>query len=256
MTTTLQARGSLKLISGQRLIVSSLSGAKHDIGQLNHVPFVERRHASQSSGGGSTAPVRKQITVASDDGRVRWGDLSVREKAARSTQQSVNFFVVLAGVIGTGAVAYVLYREVFASDSKTSQFNRAFDQALHRLAWKQQKDEGLWRAYMEQVVSSKANRVRKSLSTFTKMISNDGDHSSNLEKDRTGTQHLRMHFNVEGPENKGVVSLHMTKTPSQHEFEYKYLVLDVKGHDRVYLEDAEGSKSNKGKMKMFGVSWS
>lgn len=60
-----------------------------------------RLYATQGGLGGASGPTRKQITVVSDDGRVRWGDLSMREKAARTTQQSVNFVVVIAGVVMT-----------------------------------------------------------------------------------------------------------------------------------------------------------
>ena len=37
----------------------------------------------------------------SDDGRVQWGDLSRGEKVARTTQQSFNFLIVLAGAVLT-----------------------------------------------------------------------------------------------------------------------------------------------------------
>lgn len=50
---------------------------------------------------GTTGPARKQVTVASDDGTLRWGELSAREKAARATQQSINFMVVLVGAVMT-----------------------------------------------------------------------------------------------------------------------------------------------------------
>ena len=62
---------------------------------------------------------------------------------------------------------------------------------------------------------------------------------------------------VEGPLNKGVVNLHMMKRPSENEFVYKYLVLDVKGHQRIYLENADANpeSSAKSKTKFFGVSW-
>ena len=59
------------------------------------------RYASSSSLGTSSASSRKQVTVANDDGRVQWQDLSTREKAARTTQQTFNFAIVLAGFVGT-----------------------------------------------------------------------------------------------------------------------------------------------------------
>lgn len=62
---------------------------------------------------------------------------------------------------------------------------------------------------------------------------------------------------VEGPLNKGVVSMHMIKRSSDSEFTYKYLSLDVKGHQRVYLENADATSDSpaKSKTKLFGVSW-
>lgn len=61
-----------------------------------------RQYATQSSlGGNQTSSKRRQVTIASDDGRIQWNDLSTREKAARTTQQSFNLLVIIAGVIMT-----------------------------------------------------------------------------------------------------------------------------------------------------------
>jgi import inner membrane translocase subunit TIM21 len=49
----------------------------------------------------------------------------------------------------------------------------------------------------------------------------------------------------------------MVKPPTEHEFIYKYLALDVKGHQRIYLENADAKPDSpaKNKSKFFGVSW-
>lgn len=49
----------------------------------------------------------------------------------------------------------------------------------------------------------------------------------------------------------------MVKYPSSSEFEYKYLFLDVNGHDRIYLEKADESGKGKGakKLSFFGAKW-
>jgi import inner membrane translocase subunit TIM21 len=49
----------------------------------------------------------------------------------------------------------------------------------------------------------------------------------------------------------------MTKRPSENEFQYKYLALDVKGHERIYLENVDKASNSlaKGKTKLFGVQW-
>lgn len=46
----------------------------------------------------SSSSSRKHVTVVNDDGRVRWNELSVGEKAARTTQQSFNLAVVIVGI--------------------------------------------------------------------------------------------------------------------------------------------------------------
>lgn len=66
-----------------------------------HTPKVSRRRATQSSLGGTSGPARKQITVANDDGRVKWGQLSTREKVARTTQKSFHLGIILTGVVMT-----------------------------------------------------------------------------------------------------------------------------------------------------------
>lgn len=63
---------------------------------------VRRSYATANSlGEARKIPSRKPVTVLSDDGQVPWKDLSRGEAAARTTQQTINFGVVLAGVVGT-----------------------------------------------------------------------------------------------------------------------------------------------------------
>jgi import inner membrane translocase subunit TIM21 len=106
-----------------------------------------RLYATETGLGTSSAssrPRRKAVTAFNDDGRVPWGELTGKEKAARATQQTFNFSFIILGAILTvspeetesstmanvvqGGVAYFMYTEVFSPDSKTSHFNRAFDQ--------------------------------------------------------------------------------------------------------------------------------
>ena len=104
---------------------------------------LSRHYATSDSPGVQKSPTRKQVTIRNDDGRVKWNELTLGEKAARTTQQTFNFGVILAGLAGTVCnnrengtlttdlgqitVGYFLYTEVFASDSKTRIFNRAVD---------------------------------------------------------------------------------------------------------------------------------
>ncbi|RDL33606.1 Uncharacterized protein BP5553_07974 [Venustampulla echinocandica] len=210
-------------------------------------PLIAARwYATQTGLGASGAtpqPRRRAVTAFNDDGRVAWGDLSPREKASRTTQQTFNFGMMIIGAILTGGVAYVMYTEVFSLDSKTAHFNRAVDQIKNDtrctdLLGNRKKIT----AYGEPNMSKWAT---------ARPI------ASRIEKDRRGVEHLKMHFNVEGPLNKGVVNIHMTKGPSDDEFVYKYLALDVKGHQRIYLENADATVDSpaKNKTKLFGISW-
>ena len=49
----------------------------------------------------STVSPRKKVTVINDDGRVPWAQLTAREKVARTTQQSFNLAIVVAGLVAT-----------------------------------------------------------------------------------------------------------------------------------------------------------
>jgi import inner membrane translocase subunit TIM21 len=62
-----------------------------------------RFYATQTGLGttGSPRPRRKAVTAFNDDGRVAWGDLTAREKAARTAQQSFNFSFIIIGAILT-----------------------------------------------------------------------------------------------------------------------------------------------------------
>jgi len=67
---------------------------------------------------------------------------------------------------------------------------------------------------------------------------------------------MYMHFHVSGPLAQGVVNVHMTRKKSESDFQYYLLALDVPGHERIFLENAEKGKLDKRSQgKMFGVRW-
>ncbi|KAI1498727.1 import inner membrane translocase subunit tim-21 [Biscogniauxia marginata] len=198
---------------------------------------------SKGSGPGSGTSRRKAITPFNDNGFVPWNELSLGEKASRATQQSVNFGLVILGIVLTGSVGYFLYQDVFSSESKTAYFNRAVD------------------------------RIKKdpdclALLGDSKKITAHGDEtmnkwrrarpiSSTLKTDAQGNEHLIMHFYLEGPLNNGTAHVHLTRSTGHPKFEYKYFFVDVKGHQRIYLENADtkGSNGEAKKFRLFGVSW-
>ena len=49
------------------------------------------------------------MTALNDDGRVPWGELSAGEKAARMTQQTFNFGMIILGVVLTGSRVFMKF---------------------------------------------------------------------------------------------------------------------------------------------------
>ena len=77
--------------------------------------------------------------------------------------------------------------------------------------------------------------------------------ASTEETDMWGTHHVRLRFYVQGPLGHGVVNVHLTKRPSQTDYEYADLTVDVKGHQRIHLVAHE--KQDKVAPKIFGARW-
>ncbi|KAI4865108.1 import inner membrane translocase subunit tim-21, mitochondrial [Hypoxylon rubiginosum] len=207
-------------------------------------PILVARHtyATQHSSN-TTASKRKAVTPFNDDGYVPWNQLSAVEKASRATQQTFNFGLVIVGVVLTGGVGYFLYQDVFSPDSKTAYFNRAVDRIKkHPDCLALLGDSKKIIAHGDETMN-KWRRARPIASTLT--------------TDARGDQHLIMHFYVEGPLNNGAVSVHLTKRAGHDDFEYKYFYVDVKGHPRIYLENADSQASGRDrkKIKFFGASF-
>lgn len=60
---------------------------------------------------------------------------------------------------------------------------------------------------------------------------------------------------VDGPKENGMAQLHMIKRRGESDYEYKYLFVDAKGHERVYLENAETGRKGKKEINFFGIKW-
>ncbi|KAH7375131.1 import inner membrane translocase subunit tim-21 [Plectosphaerella cucumerina] len=207
-------------------------------------PFLLRQYATQTSLGTTPqGPKRKKVTAFNDDGHVPWSELSTGEKASRATQQSFNFGMIITGIVLTSGVAYYLWTDVFSPDSKTVHFNRTVDRI-------------------------KADERCLEILGDPKHISAHGDETFNkwrrsrpiasaTSTDAKGNEHFQMNFYVEGPRNRGQVHLHLIKPKGHSDFEYKYMYLDVRGHQRIYLEnaDTDPNNPNRSKVKFLGINW-
>lgn len=211
------------------------------------VPTISRLQLSRQATTGAPPSRRRAVTVVNDTGRVPWQNLTLGEKAARTTQQTFNVGLVLLGILATGGVATVLWLEVFSTDSKTAIFNRAADRV--------RKDQRCLELLAGEGIHTKKEIKAYGEPSWSRWARNRTI-ASRMEKDRAGNEHLHMHFYVEGPQAKGTVNLQMIRQPGEKEFVYKMLALDVPGKQRYYMENADAKKFDQRKQgKMFGVSW-
>lgn len=161
----------------------------------------------------------------------------------RTASTGVSAATILVGVALTGAIVTFVYLEVIAPDSVTNWFNRATDRVRSDPQCVQLLGGGRIKAYGEPT-SNRWSRNRPI--------------AASVSRDRSGFEHLRIHFYVEGDLDKGVVNLHLIKRPGDQEYEYKYLFLDVPGRSRVYLENADDTQRHGGdgrKKGFLGVKW-
>ncbi|PSS02176.1 TIM21-domain-containing protein [Coniella lustricola] len=227
-----------------RLAVSALRPATHRA-SLRVAASRYYATARDQQGPSSAGPKRRAVTPFNDDGQVAWSDLSIAEKGSRAAQQTFNFGFIIVGVALTGGVGYLLWHEVFSTESKVTYFNRAVDRIR------------------------KDHRCLELLGDSNKIAAH-GDETFNKwrrarpiaaseRNDQQGNHHLIMHFFVEGPLNRGTAFLHLIKHAGHSEYEYKYFYIDIKGHQRIYFENADGSLQNGGAKKsstLFGIKWS
>lgn len=148
----------------------------------------------------------------------------------------------MVGIALTGAVGYFLWTNVFAPDSKINHFNRAVDKIKKDPRCIEVLGDSKKIIAHGEETANKWRRARPVASTE--------------RTDQQGNEHLVMHFHVDGPLRDGIAQLHMVKRRGQSDYEYRYLFLDVKGHDRIYLENADSSGSSvKRQLSFFGVKW-
>ncbi|KAF2217472.1 hypothetical protein CERZMDRAFT_31471 [Cercospora zeae-maydis SCOH1-5] len=204
----------------------------------------QSRYATTSSFPKGTSSRRRSVTVINDTGAVPWENLTPGEKAARTTQQTFNVGIVLLGVGLMGAVATVLWSEVFSTNSKTAYFNRAADRI--------RADPQCRKLLNGQERGGKREIEAHGEPSWSRWARNRKI-ASRQEIDQAGVEHLYMHFYVSGKQANGTVQLHLSRKPGE-DFQYQLLALDVPGEQRVYLENASALTQVK-TGKVFGINW-
>lgn len=142
-----------------------------------------------------------------------------------------------------GTIGYFLYQEVFSPDSKVSYFNRAVDRIRADPRCVELLGDGKKITAYGEETGNKWRRARPI--------------SSTSKTDQQGNEHLLIHFNVEGPKNRGSVDMHLIRKKGDSDFEYQYFFVDVRGHERLYLENAaaRGSGKKGNGVRMLGINF-
>lgn len=95
MSTPMQPASALSLATAGRRL--SGPGAAPSLMRRTYAT----QHSLGATGAASSGPRRKSVTPFNDDGHVPWSELSAGEKAARATQQTFNFGLILVGIVLT-----------------------------------------------------------------------------------------------------------------------------------------------------------
>ena len=181
--------------------------------------------------------------MANDSGQVPWGDLSSREKAARTTQQTFHLSVVFVGAAMTAGVAYLLYDTVFSPESKTSHFSRALEEVKGSAECRELLGPAKSIYAYGEPSGNRWTRNRPIASTTF--------------KDARGVEHMNVKFYVEGELAKGTVRCEMVRSGPGEPFEYRLLTFEVPGrsyfpgwrrHTRnswSYSANADGSQGTR-----------
>ncbi|KAG8235416.1 hypothetical protein J437_LFUL015872, partial [Ladona fulva] len=143
---------------------------------------------------------------------------TVRE-VKENTKTASYLSVILIGVGVTGYIFYIIFKELFSSNSPNSIYSAALERCR------------------------KDNRVVDTLGDPIKGFGEETRrgrrrHVSHILYERDGVQYLRMKFYVQGSRRQGTVHLEMKKN-DHGDFEYRYLFvqLDSFPRDTIILED-------------------
>ena len=139
------------------------------------------------------------------------------------------------------AVFFLLYTDVFSSDSSVTQYNQAVDRIKTDQRCVDVLGPGNEISALGEPTGTSWIRQRP---------------RARVETDVHGTERMHMKFQVHGPKNKGSVTLHMFRRQDEKHYNYGQLFLDVVGQSRIFLENGDQkAKAKKTPGTIFGIRW-
>ncbi|RPA87554.1 import inner membrane translocase subunit tim-21 [Ascobolus immersus RN42] len=188
-----------------------------------------------------SSPAKSKLPTTST-GPKQWKDLSGGQKVVRTTQTGASVALIAVGLVLTGGIATLLYKEVFAPDSATVWFNIIVERVKEdKRCLDVLGNTSSIKAYGAPTNSRWARNRPILHRTYT---------------DSNGRENMILQFNVEGDIDSGVINAHLVRNPGESQYDYQYLRLDQKGQSPIYLEDRRNGKGGSGSKSSFlGVNW-
>ncbi|XP_052867392.1 mitochondrial import inner membrane translocase subunit Tim21 [Anopheles cruzii] len=181
-------------------------------GLVSELGLVRQYAAKQSSSSKSLSAGADRTDVSTD---VR----PLGERVKENTKTASYMGVIMLGVGVTGLLFYVIFWELFSSDSP----NNIYSEALERV-----KEEPRVKDALGSPIKGFGEESRRGRRT----------HVAHTKYVKDGVEYIRMQFYIQGIRNKGTVHLEKRKTDSGS-FEYRYLFvqLDYNRQNPIILED-------------------
>ncbi|XP_053675920.1 mitochondrial import inner membrane translocase subunit Tim21 [Anopheles nili] len=180
-------------------------------------PSIIRCYAS--SGEANRSQPSKSLSAGADRTDVSTDVRPIGERVKENTKTASYMGVILLGVGVTGMLFYVIFWELFSSDSP----NNIYSEALERVKEESRVKDALGapiKGFGEESRRGRRNRV-----AHTKYV-------------KDGVEHIRMQFFVQGFRNRATVHLEKRKTSSgSYEYRYLFVQLDYNPHNPIILED-------------------
>uniref|UniRef100_A0A2M4AXP1 Mitochondrial import inner membrane translocase subunit Tim21 n=1 Tax=Anopheles triannulatus TaxID=58253 RepID=A0A2M4AXP1_9DIPT len=161
----------------------------------------------------------KSLSAGTDRTDVSTDVRPLGERVKENTKTASYMGVIMLGVGVTGLLFYVIFWELFSSDSP----NNIYSEALERV-----KEEPRVRDALGSPIKGFGEESRRGRRT----------HVAHTKYVKDGVEYIRMQFYIQGIRNKGTVHLEKRKTESGS-FEYRYLFvqLDYNRQNPIILED-------------------
>uniref|UniRef100_A0A182P4K0 Mitochondrial import inner membrane translocase subunit Tim21 n=1 Tax=Anopheles epiroticus TaxID=199890 RepID=A0A182P4K0_9DIPT len=207
----------MSLLALRTLLVKQRSLSLALLRSTRPLPSIVCQYSTQNAPNQSSSS--KSLSAGSDRTDVSTDVRPIGERVKENTKTASYMGVILLGVGVTGALFYVIFWELFSSDSP----NNIYSEALERVKEEPRVKDALGapiKGYGEETRRGRRTRV-----AHTK-----------YEKD--GVEYIRMQFHVQGFRNRGTVHLEKRKTASGgYEYRYLFVQLDYNPHSPIILED-------------------